>query len=153
VLEPMCNWASLLGVCPVSARGRQEGVLSAPDKTCSAFRFPGICRHRSLPGPDCTQDCGFSTRGRACSFYPSGPMLDIPLVVPYAPQQLARRAAGGFTGPSSRGRPQPSYGDVPASTGTREVMVACPGASTAGSKTDEETTVANSNDYGFAAVA
>jgi len=33
------------------------------------------------------------------------------------------------------------------------MLIACAGASTAGSKTDEETTVANSNDYGLAAVA
>ena len=39
------------------------------------------------------------------------------------------------------------------STGILREMIACAGASTAGLKTDEETTVANSNDYGARAVA
>lgn len=45
------------------------------------------------------------------------------------------------------------FGAVTVSTGMRRKMTACAGASTAGSKTDEETTVANSNNYPLARVA
>jgi len=46
-----------------------------------------------------------------------------------------------------------SYGAVLVSTGRLKKKIACAGALTAGSKTDRENTVANSNDYGLAAVA